>query len=322
MNQREKLLAAAVLCLLGLWGLKVAYGRYGRGQELRQSQLLEAQGELAQLQMSLRQGERAVRNMEAWQQRSLPADRHRAASLYENWLQAKAQEAGLKVDSIRPAGRSTVGAGFSAIGRRIEATGSLADVVKMLHSFYTSPLLHQITQLRLARPASGGDLQVLLESEALILPGATATDSLPEGDPKRLQLASVEEYQKSLGERNLASAYTPPRPPRETVSAPPAPPKFDDAEQAYFTTTVGVNDDIQAWINVRTTGETLHLKPGEAVKVGAFEGQIVSIDRWSLVLQTGDKKFLVPIGNPILKGKPLDSEPESSTSAEAEAPKS
>jgi hypothetical protein len=321
-NQREKILAAAVLCLVGLWGLKVAYGRYGRGQDQRQSQLLAAQDELAQLQMSLRQGERAVRNMETWQQRSLPADRERAASLYSNWLQAKAKEAGLKVDSINPVGRSTVGGGLSAIGYQIEATGSLADVVKMMHSFYSSPLLHQITQLRLTRPTGGSELGVILASEALLLPGATATDSVPEGDPKRLQLASLEEYQKSLGERNLASVYTPPRPPRAAVAAPPAPPKFDDSEHAYFSGSVGIGDHYQAWINVRTTGETLHLKPGEPVKIGAFEGQIVSVDRWSLVVQTGDKKFLVPLNTPISKGKPLDSEPEASTSAEAEAPKS
>jgi hypothetical protein len=299
------------------------YGRYVRGQDVRQSQLQAAQDELAKLQHSLRKGERAVRNMQTWQERSLPADRDRALSLYKDWLQAKAKEAGLKVDTIKPAGRSNAATGFSAISYQIEATGTLPNVVKMLHSFYSSPLLHQITRLRLMRPPGGSELQVSFEAEALSLLGATATDSLPEGDPKRLQLASLEEYQKSLGERNLASVYTPPRPPRDTtVAAPPAPPKFDDAEQAYFTSTVGVGDELQAWIHVRTTGETLKLNPGEAVKVGALEGQIVSVDRWSMVLLTGDKKFLVPIGTSIRKGKPLDGEPEASTSAEAEAPKS
>ena len=199
----------------------------------------------------------------------------------------------------------------------------MANVVKMLHLFYSSPLLHQITRLQLTRPPGGSELKVSFEAEALSLPGATATDSLPEGDPKRLQLANLEEYQKSLGERNLASVYTPPRPPRDTtVTAPPAPPKFDDAEHAYFSGSVGIGDDYQAWINVRTTGETLHLKPGEPVKIGAFEGQIVSVDRWSLVVQTGDKKFLVPLNTPISKGKPLEGEPEASRSAEVEAPKS
>jgi hypothetical protein len=323
MNQREKILAAAVLGLVGLWGLRMVYGGYVRGQDQRQSQLQAAQDELAKLQHSLRKGERAVRNMQAWQERSLPADRDRADSLYKAWLQAKAKDAGLKVETVTPAGRSNASAGYTAIAYRMEATGSLADVVKMLHSFYTSPLLQQVTRLQMTRPPGGSELQVSFEAEALSLPGATATDSLPEGDPKRLQLASLEEYQKSLGERNLASVYTPPRPPRDTtVSAPPPPPKFDDSEHAYFTSTVGVGDELQAWINVRTTGETLKLNPGEAVKVGALEGQIVSVDRWSLVLQTGDKKFLVPIGTPIRKGKPLDAEPESAADAEAESPKS
>jgi hypothetical protein len=261
--------------------------------------------------------------MEQWQEHSLPADRDRAATLYEDWLQSKAKEAGLKVDSIKPAGRSTTTAGFSTIGKQVEATGTLADVVKMLHSFYSSPMLHQITRLRLMRPPGGSELQVSLEAEALILPGATSTDRLPTGDPKRLQLASVDDYQKSLGERNLTSVYTPPRPPRDTtVSAPPAPPPFDDSEHAYFTGAVGEVDAIQAWITVRTTGDAFKLSAGEPFKVGALEGKIVSIEQRSLVLQTGDKKFRVPLGDSIRKGKPLDGEPEASTAAEAEAPKS
>ena len=78
MNQREKILAAAVLCLIGLWGLRAVYGRYVRGQDQRQSQMQAAQDELAKLQHSLRRGERSVRNMQRWQERSLPADADRA----------------------------------------------------------------------------------------------------------------------------------------------------------------------------------------------------------------------------------------------------
>jgi hypothetical protein len=194
----------------------------------------------------------------------------------------------------------------------------------MMYEFYRSRQLHQITRLRLQRPVGGSELQVSLEAEALILPGAAATDSLPEGQSQRLELANVEEYQKSLGERDLSSVYTPPRPPRQAAAAPPAPPKFDDAEQAYFTSTVGSGDVLQAWIHVRTTGETLKLNAGEPVKVGALEGQIVSVERWSLVFQTGDKKFLVPIGHSLRKGKPVEGGGESSTGVPAaeEAPKS
>jgi hypothetical protein len=326
MSNREKILALAVVCLVGLWGAKVLYGRYQRGQDNRQTQLQAAHDELATLKLAMMEGERAVRHLEGWQERSLPADREKALTLYKDWLAAKAKDAGLKVDNIKPAPRPTISSGFRAIGYQLEASGSLESLVKMMYEFYRSPQLHQITRLRLQRPVGGSELQVSLEAEALILPGAVATDSLPQGESKRLKLASVEDYQKSLGERDLASVYTPPRPPREAPTAPPAPPKFDDAEQAYFTSTVGNGDGLQAWIHVRTTGETLKLNVGEPVKVGALEGQIVSVERWSLVFQTGDQKFLVPIGHSLRKGKPLDAMSKAPADIQAvqaeEAPKS
>jgi hypothetical protein len=323
LSNREKILALAVACLVGLWGVKVLYGRYQKGQDNRRAQIQAAEDELNKLKLTLKEGERADRRMKAWQKRSLPSDREKALSLYKDWLLDTAKDSGLNVDDIQPAARPTMSTGFRAIGYQLEATGSLADLVKMLYAFYSSPQLHQITRLRLQRPVGGSDLQVSLEAEALILPGAPATGNLPDGESKRLKLANVEAYQKSLGERDLASVYKPPRSQQETPTAPPAPPKFDDAEQAYFTSTVGTGDVLQAWIHVRTTGETLKLNAGEPVKVGALEGQIVSVERWSLVFQTGDKKFLVPIGHSLRKGKSLDDANEGSTKVEAEVePKS
>jgi hypothetical protein len=182
--------------------------------------------------------------------------------------------------------------------------------------------LHQITRLRLQRPVGGSELQVSLEAEALILPGAVATDSLPEGESKRLMLASVEEYQKSLGERDLASVYTPPRQPPKVAAAPPAPPKFDDAELAYFTGVVGNGHGLQAWISVRTTGDVLRLMPGDAVKVGTLEGQIVAIDPLALVWQSGDKKYRVPLGQSLRKGTEIGAEGKAASPNDAEQPES
>lgn len=308
MSQRERLLAIVVACLVGAVVLNYAYGRYQRAQSLRETQIEAARGELVDANLAVRNGERAMRRMEAWQKRSLPLDREKALSMYKDWLQARAKDAGLEVDNIKPATRPTLSAGFTAIGYQLEATGSLANVVKMLHSFYSSPIMQQITRLRLQRPVGGTQLQVLLEAEALLLPGATATDKLPEGEFKRLKLASLDDYQKSLGERDLATVYTPPRPPREATAqaAAPPPPKFDDAEHARFSGSVSVGGSYQAWIHVRTTGETLHLGPGDSFKVGELEGQIISVEPRSLVFQSGDKKFRVSMDQTLRKGTEIE----------------
>ena len=319
MNKREKLLAGAILLLIAAWGAKSLYGRYQTALDDRRTKLQDATTRLSDVNLAAAQGRSAVEQMEAWQQRSLPANSEKARSLYKAWLLAKAKEAGLTVSDIKLAPRTSSSKAYDAIGYQVEASGSLSAVAAMLYEFYRSPQLQQITRLRLVRPPGAPHLQVSLDVEALSLPGAIATDRLPEGDSKRLKLASLAEYQKTLGERDLVTVYTAPQPPQPAGERrdPPAPPKFDDAEQARFSATVSSGKGLQAWINVRTTGETLHLAAGDPVKVGALEGEIVSVEPRSLVLKIGDKMFRVALGEFLRKGTPLEDEAQPATGTTA-----
>src|SRR2546422_1271251 len=147
----------------------------------------------------------AVQQMEAWEKRSLPHN-DRAFSLYKAWLLAKAEAAGLKVTDIKISPTSSNSSAYTAIAYSISATGSLSAVTSMLYEFYHSPQLHQITHLQLTRPPGSSQLTVNLDVEALSIRGALANDKLPEGDSKRLKLASADDYKKSLGERDLVAA--------------------------------------------------------------------------------------------------------------------
>lgn len=325
MNKRERILAGAVLALVALWAGRSMYGRYRIALDTRRTQVQDAQSQLAEANLTLAKGRSAVQQMEAWQKRSLPTDREKALSLYKAWLLAKAKTAGLTVNDIKPAAQTTASTMFSAIGYQIEATGTLSSVVSMLYEFYHSPQLHQITRLRLTRPPGATQLQVTLEVEALCLHGAIASDSVPEGDAKRLKLANVAAYQKSLGDRDLVTVYTPPRPPGAPPAErrdPPPPPTFDDSEFAMFSGSVDSGKGPQAWIHVRTTGEMLHLNAGDTVKVGALEGQIESVDEHSLVLKMGDKKYRVALGDSLRKGKELDANGQVKAEPSSEPPKS
>jgi hypothetical protein len=325
MNQREKILAGVVLAMVALLGGNALYGRYQKALDARRTSVIDAKTRLAEATATLAMGRSAVNKMERWQERSLPSDREKALTLYKAWLLTKAKAAGLAVNDIKLAPRTTASTAFEAIGYQMEATGTLSSVISMLYEFYHSPQLQQVTRLRLNRPPGAAQLQITLEVEALCLPGAIATDSLPEGDSKQLKLASVADYQKSLGERDLATVYTPPRPPGPPPVArkdPPAPPKFDESELAYFTAAVSSGKGMQAWINVRSTGETMHLVAGDAVKVGALDGQIESIEARSLVLKSGDKKYRVALGQSLRKGKELDANGEVKAEAASEPPKS
>lgn len=327
MTKREQVLAAGVAGLVVLWGGWKLYNRYNAGLDARRSAVREAESKLEDAKLSLAKGQRAVRQMEELQNRSLPADRDKALSLYKAWLLAKAKAAGLNVDNIKPAPRTTASTAFDAIGYQMEASGTLSSVVSMLYEFYHSPQLHQITRLRLQRPLGSTQLQVTLEVEALCIKGAVATDKVPDFDPKRLKLKSESAYLKSLGERDLATVYAPPKPPappvvQREIPRPPPTPKFDQAELAKFTGSVEGGKGREAWIRVFTTGETLHLYAGDEVKVGTLEGLIESIDQLSLVLKIGDKRFRVALGDSLRNGKELDADGNVKLESASNEPKS
>jgi hypothetical protein len=323
MNNREKMLAAAVLTLVGLLVVKWQFDNYRETLNDRTASVVEAQARLDALDRKLRLGRRAIKQIEEWQTRSLPEDREKALSLYKAWLLDTAKKAGLEVD-IDPTSRPIPSGAYAAIGYKITASGSLPSVVAMLHEFYSSPLLQQITNLQLSRAPGEAKLTATFDVEALSMQGAVAMDSLPSGDSNRLDLASVDDYKKSLTERDLASVYTPPRPPREARTRPEAakPPAFDDAEQARFSGTVGPVSSLQAWINIRTTGETLHLGAGDALKVGALEGQIVSVEQRALVYETDGKKYRVALGQSLRSGKELEADGATAAEKPGETPES
>lgn len=324
MNQREKMLALAVLALAALWGGNHFYGKYTKALSARQSDLEAAQVQLEDANRKLNLGRKAVAQMEAWQERALPADYEKALSLYKAWLVGKAKESGITPTDITLMPTTGLSTAYKPIAYHLVGTGSLSAVTTMLYEFYRSPQLHQITRLQLSRPAGSPQFTITLDVEALSMKGAVAADKLPEGDSKRLKLASLDAYKKSLGDRDLATAYTPPRPPTPAGERrePPKPPKFDESEEARFSAAVSSPKGLQAWIYVKPTGETLHVSAGDPVKIGALEGQIESVEERSLVLKTGDKRFRVQLGQYIRKGTEIGAKSEAKAEPNNQPPKS
>ena len=324
MNNREKMLAAVVLPLVALIGGNHYYGLYTKALHTRLADVDTARTKLQDANRKLHAGQNAVQQMQAAQKRSLPDNYERALSLYKAWLLAKANDSGLTVSDIKQFPATSNNPAFKLVSYQIVAGGSLSNVAAMLYEFYRSPQLQQITRLQLTRPPGAQQLKVDLTVEALSIRGAVETEHLPEGDSKRLKLASADDYKKSLGERDLVSAYSPPRPPTPPRAhhEPTAPPKFDDSDLAYFSGAVSSGKGLQAWINVRTTGETIHLVAGDPVKVGALVGEIVSVEARSLVYKTGDKKYRVPLGESLRKGKEIDAKAAAVKESPASHPES
>jgi hypothetical protein len=304
MTPREKILAAAVGAMVLLWGGNRMWTRYNTSIAEKRSQRLAAEQRLGDATLQIARGEAALHDLGAWQDRSLPTDREQAQSLYRVWLETELKKAGLSVQEFQPQQRLTPAAGYSAIGYTINARGPLKSVTNFLHAYYRSNLLQQITRLQLRPDTNPQQLNVSLQTEALVLPG-TPNEALPEGVAERTAKPAATDYATSIGGRNVFTVYRPPRPdppPRVARDTPP-PPKFDDAKFAFFTATIQVDGRYQAWIHIRTTNETLRLFEGDAVKVGAFDGKIVSIEPRSIVVKSGDEELRVQLGQSIRDGK-------------------
>jgi hypothetical protein len=81
----------------------------------------------------------------------------------------------------------------------------------------------------------------------------------------------------------------PPKPPPVVRNeTPPPPPPFDTAKFAYLTAVLGVDDKSEAWVMLRTTGQTLKLHPGDKFDVGTMRGTVIEIGVQDMVIETSD----------------------------------
>ncbi|MEX2317775.1 MAG: hypothetical protein WD669_11525 [Pirellulales bacterium] len=317
MNQRERMLIVGVA---GLAVLLVAYklfARYSGALETNRQALVNAENALEKEQLQLKVDERSLQNLEKWQDESLPRNPEDtsnsvAVSLYRSWLTEALRQAGIRNVNIEPDPRPSVvgtGTGIGAIGFTVTGPATLENVVEFLYKFYSAPLLHQVTSIEF-HPEKEDLKSVTLKVEALLLPGATNTDRMPEGIRKPFKLADVSEYRSSIVSRNIFMPY---KPPTDIATARPTPPGEDplDASRfAYFTsTTQGSKGGLIAWIHLRNTGETMFKAEGDAVNVGQLKSKIVTIEPRAIIIEADGKKSRVIIGSSLKDGKQLPNDP-------------
>lgn len=287
MTQREKTLVIAIAALGGLWFLWRGYDSYQQAYNDRVRDAQRLDDDLFDQQLEVRRGKQALRQLERYQSQSLPTDPDVARSDYSEWLKEAIQSSGLELGSVkwnstRPEGDAATALTFSA-----NASGSPEGVVRLLDAYHRLDALHQLTNLQLRPTDEEGDRwAITFTSVALVLDGAEREEGLPEEPlgPARLRLDSADEYVASVVGRNLFASYTPPPPPRperpkvvrRDPPPKPSPPPFDDAKHAQLTGIVGGTRP-EAWVIVRTTGETLRLHEGDELEVGLLKGRVQAV---------------------------------------------
>lgn len=299
MNQREKALLGVIVGIAALWGLWKGYSAYESGYDRRVAAVRRMDDELFDQQMEARRAREALQRLETYQQQSLPTDPDVARSVYSAWLIETIQDSGLELASVKWASTRPYQDAATALTFTAGASGPPEAVARWLDAYHRLDVIHQLTNLQL-RPADedGGTWNLSLTSVAMVVAGADREGGLPEEprSPSRLRLDAADDYAASFAGRNLFAAYTPPPPPKpertEVVRAAPkpkpSPPPFDDAEHASLSGIVGTGERLEAWVVVRTTGETLRLHDGDPLDVGLLKGKVLSVNPDEIVVEAED----------------------------------
>ncbi len=316
MSQREKMLGGGVALVILLWSANWLVGTYRDAMSAAEARLATAQQSVADSELKEAKGKYAMKRLIELREKSLPRNVGVAQSQYRTWLVDKLSDARIKVADIIPSRGQSSSTFYETLAYTVEAEGNLEAVVKFLAAFYGSDQLHKINQLVLRPIGKGGALRVSLSVEAMLLKDADRESGLNDVPSDRLALTDTGAYVDSIVGRNLFEPYVPPPPPRpprppvvRTERKPPPPPppkpKFDDSEHAFVTAIVQSGDKLQAWINVRTTGELLRVKAGDPFEVGLMSGEIRDVTAKRLVLQTADNTLLeIDLGDSLRDGQP------------------
>lgn len=320
MTQREKTLAGAIIALVCLWGGWRWLGSYTDGYDQRVAELSRLDNDLFDEQMEARRAREALLRLERFQGQSLPSDPEVARSVYSAWLIDTIKGAGLDLGSVKWASTRRYEDAATALTFGVNASGSPEAVAKWLDVYYRLDALHQLTNLQVRPSDESGDAWSLaFTTTALIVEGAQREAGLPETVPEssRLRLASADAYAESLAGRNVFASYTPPPPPqaeRPNVASKPRPPKptpppFDDAEHAQLTGIVETGAELEAWVRIRTTGETLRLHAGDLLEVGLLKGTVQAVLPREMVVEGEDGvTWRAPLGAKLREAQAADTE--------------
>lgn len=294
MNPRERVLAGIVGVCVGGFALWAGYQRLIE-QPLanlasdRDKLITKVEGQERQVRLASREAARLAE----LEQRSLPADRQLARSLYQNWLVEAVNRVGFESPNVDSGAIATRKDLYDRLSFNVRGRGDLAQLSRFLYDFYRADFLHQVTRLTITPVAATSKLELSLAIEALVLPGAPRRERLEERRSQRLRHESLADYQP-LVERNLfgdGGARL-----------------FDPADFAFLTAIVDVDGQPEAWFNLRTTGELVKLKRGERLVVGDFSGTIEQIDELDLILASDEERWLLALGESLTQATALPPE--------------
>lgn len=258
--------------------------RNSKGQQL-EKRIKDRKAELARIRAE-------GKVLAVWESQSLPTNPDVARTLYRSWLLDLVAKSRL-VDRDVTAGAPVNHRGlYRSITCTVRGRGTLNSVTDFMYRLYSAAHLHRVVSLALTPRSGSAQLNVSMSIEALILPTADRTDRLATGRVARLASATLKDYDPFV-ERNLFGFQST---------------GIDPAEYAYLTAVTVADGQPEAWFTFRNTDKVLKLRQGQELTVGQVSGTVAEILESEIVVQTGDERWLLAIGEKLTEAYALPPE--------------
>jgi len=203
MTKRERVLSMAVGSLLLLFVVQWGINKYRAAVRTRTNRITQLRQDNAEQQQTLLEGAFAENQMDEYVARSLPSNRERAQSDYQNWLLEMLGNASLSDPRVNPTSITPAGDLYDRFSYSVDGRTDLPSLVGLLHSFYSKDYLHGISKMTInpARDRSG-KLDVKMSIDVLAL-SAAASDAKPVASDSWRTASDLMAYREPIANRNF-----------------------------------------------------------------------------------------------------------------------
>lgn len=202
-TSREKLFALIVGCVAVVVVGCFVYSWIAGKFDQKTKDIARLNKELKDFDRTAKIGQAAARKIKLYEERSLPANPEVALTHYLTWLVNEMEMAGLFEPGITLAREEADKGLFVKQSFKVDASGTLPQVVEFLHAFYRMDWLHRITHLSLRPLKDSKWLEINLDIETLSLRKANSIDKLVPRSSNRLALADADAYYDAIVGRNV-----------------------------------------------------------------------------------------------------------------------
>lgn len=307
MKQREKVLLAALLAVLGLWqGSALLNAFVFSPVEEKRDDIAEREKRIATKSRQLDRAIESAARLKAWNKRSLPPDPVAATSLYQNWLVDLAVRMKLANVSVSPDRNAAKpkGDAYYLVSGTMKAEGTLTQLVDFLYEFRKSGLLHRVSRISLATEQHTGDpaLVINLSFEGLALKDSPARKTLL-SDPRLADLVKDrypkdrKEYASLTGKNLFVRGYNGPSRPAGLPGPDRRTTDEDDVREfVYLVGSFSTGGVFDATLYDRSSNKSTNLTPGAPFSVAGIEGKVLAISVDSVTLEIKGERWRLELG--------------------------